>query len=263
MHPGVPGVPVQIRHRLRHRPGMRLQNGLRHHTAGVQSTHHRHTLRRAKRQIETPHRPLGEPPTAHPARRDTLIQPAHHNIKIGLPGEVTSAQTGQLRSPRIPGDKPHRRPSLMLGVVLTQPPASSLTVHRRRRHSTRSVGVITHRRRLHPPRQRQHPTTTHHTGVGHRVAPHPVLHPLCQCAKRKNGKSGWLLGRSRGGLLAAPEAMKEPRRSTEAENRGRWQKRGTAKRRDAVRLGVGAADGAHPPAPHTSVVHAGCLPCAL
>ena len=179
----------QILHRLGDREGVRICDRFTGHVV-AQTTHQRHALRGAERQVIAVHRrPLSERPTTGSARRFPVVQPPRHRIQIGvLPVAAGARQTP--RRGRVPaGGKPHRKPRLGLAVVLAQTPTGSPRFQCRRSRRTRGVDVVRHRPRPELG-DRQHrtahlpPKRDHHRprGSAPTARSRSASHILCKCA---------------------------------------------------------------------------------
>ncbi|SKW95485.1 Uncharacterised protein [Mycobacteroides abscessus subsp. abscessus] len=176
VHTGVAPVLGQILHRLGDREGVRIRDRFTGHVI-AQTTHQRHALRRAERQVVAVHRgPLSARPTTRAARRFPVVQPPRHHVQIGVL-TVTPGARQTPRRGRVPaGGKPHRRPRLGLAVVLAQTPTGSPRFQCRRRRLTRGVDVVRHRprpelgdcqhRTLTPPAQTRPPPTSRERAHG-------------------------------------------------------------------------------------------------
>lgn len=84
VHPRVSSMGGEILHRLSQSGGVRVGDPLRHDIIGLQRTNHRHTLRRAERQVIAMHPLRTQGPADCPARGDPVVEPARHRPGVGL-----------------------------------------------------------------------------------------------------------------------------------------------------------------------------------
>ena len=199
----------QIFQRFGDRRLVRCRHRLVDHVA-AERAHQRHRFRGAERQVETVHTALAVGPSALPRGRHTGVQPARHDVGIGVPtGPLRVGQPHQIRDrPGVPGARPHRGPGVAFGVILRQPTTGRLGVLGGLADRAGGVVVVVHRpqRQL---RDRQHPHHPHPVRAARRgprksgfTGPPAdgftsIAQNLCKCAKGLSGVEELSVGRGR------------------------------------------------------------------
>jgi hypothetical protein len=132
VYAGVAGVFVQVGHGRVDALVMGGQHGLFADIVG-QGAQQRHAFGGGERQVEAVHGARGEYPPAGPVSGDPVIEPpARHGGVSKSTMQLGSIQPGQLAHGRgIPGHHPGRHPGIAFAVVLPQPAARGLAIHRR------------------------------------------------------------------------------------------------------------------------------------
>ena len=104
------------------RGGVRVDDRFVRHVITAHRADQRHTFRRTKRQIKPVHTARTERAPALPVGRRTVIEPARHHLRIGLPtGALHITQPDQLGGRAgVAGAQPHRGAGVAFGVVLAQ-----------------------------------------------------------------------------------------------------------------------------------------------
>jgi hypothetical protein len=92
----------------------------------------RHAFRGGEREVKAVHGSRAERPPAGPVEGDTVVEPRGDRFPFGkAAGNRGITQAGQLGHPAgVPGHDPRRYAGVGFGVVLAQPAAGGLAVHR-------------------------------------------------------------------------------------------------------------------------------------
>ena len=131
VHPRVAGVLVQVVQGGLNGSAVRLGDHFLVEIAG-QRPHQRHALGCGERQVKAVHGSCGEGAPPRPVGGDSLVEPGGRHLPVNnATRQGRAGEPGQLADfLRVTGHHPGRYPRVTFGVVLAEPAAGTLTVHR-------------------------------------------------------------------------------------------------------------------------------------
>jgi hypothetical protein len=143
VHPGVTGMLMQIGHCCVDGPQMGVLHDFFADVVGERAQQ-RHTLGRGEHQIKTVHTGRRERAPRRAVGRDPVIEPARRGRGVRTPAVECRTVQPAARADRslVADHQPRRYPGITFAVVLTQPTAGGLAVHRRLRGGIGGLIVV-------------------------------------------------------------------------------------------------------------------------